>query len=154
MRSAAFWMMVTAVSILAYIGYLGKFYMSKPEPWPTASGAILSNRIQAVETEDGQQFKVDIRYQYMSGDSLVEGNRIMPAEVTYSSREKAERVANAFPVGKEVKVYVNPVEKSQPAAVLVWEFPDVLSPVVFIVIVLVGSSIVLYLLSEYQRLKK
>ncbi|MGH8551217.1 MAG: DUF3592 domain-containing protein [Methylococcales bacterium] len=154
MRYAAFWLMVTAVAILAYIWYLGKFYISKPEPWPTASGTVLSNQIQPVETEDGQQFKVDILYRYKRGDSLVEGNRMAPAEPAYSSREKAERVAKSFPVGKEVKVYVNPVEKSQPPSVLVWELPDILSPVVFIIIGLFGTSIVLYLLSEYQRLKK
>jgi hypothetical protein len=158
MRFAAFWMMLTAVSVLAYIGYLGKFYipnhMANMEPWPTVNGKILSNRIQPVDTENGPQFKVDIRYQYKRRESLVEGNRIMPTEPTYSSREQAERAANAYPVGKEVKVYVNPVEKTQPGSVLVWEFPDVRNPVIHVIIALFSTSIVLYLISEYQRLKK
>lgn len=154
MRSAAFWMMFTAITILAYVWYRGQFYMAKPEPWPTVSGTILSNRIQPVEPDDGQRFKVDLRYRYKRGDSSVEGNRILPDEPTYPSREQAERVAKAFPVGKEVKVYVNPVEKSRPLSVLIWEFPDILSPVVFIVIVLVGTAVVLYVLAEYQRFKK
>jgi Protein of unknown function (DUF3592) len=154
MRSAAFWMMVTAVLISAYIWQEQKYYMPKPEPWPTESGTILSNQIQTVETEAGQQFNVDIRYRYTNGDSVLEGSRVKPEETTYASKEQAERAAKAFPVGKEVRVYVNPVEKSQPPSVLVWEFRDVLSPVVFIILVLMASSVVLYLMAEYEKFKK
>lgn len=154
MRSAAFWMMATAVLILAYTWQLQEFYMPKPEPWPTQKGTILSNQIKAVETEDGKYYQIDLRYQYKDGDTMLEGTRMMPAELTYPSKKLAERAAKAFPVGKVVQVYVNPVEKSLPTAVLLWEFPNILSPVVFIILILFGSSIVLYLISEYQRFNK
>lgn len=154
MRFAAVWMMITAVLILAYIWQEQKFYIAKPEPWPTEKGEILSNRIQAMESEAGRQFKVDILYRYHLGDLVREGNRIRPAEFTYPSMEQAERAAKAFPVGREVKVYINPQEKSQPPSVLLWEFPDVLSPVVFIIIILVATSVVLYLIAEYQKFRK
>ncbi|MGR9106138.1 MAG: DUF3592 domain-containing protein [Gammaproteobacteria bacterium] len=154
MRLAAFWMFFTAIFILAYVWLDDELYMPKPEPWATHSGTILSNTIQAIETEAGQQFKVDLVYQYQSQDSVKQGKRIRPAEVTYPSRERAEAAAKAFPVGKEVKVYVNPVENSKPEAVLVWEFPNILSPVVFIIIIMIGISVVLYLISEYQKFNK
>jgi Protein of unknown function (DUF3592) len=154
MRSAAFWMMVTAVLILAFIWQERKFYMPKPKPWPTETGKIVSNQVRPVETEESQRYRVDLVYEYKNGDSVLEGNRIRPNELTYPKKELAERAAKVFPVGKEVKVYVNPVEKSQPRSVLVWEFPDILSPVVVIIIVLMATSIVLYLMAEYQRFKK
>ncbi|MGH8559243.1 MAG: DUF3592 domain-containing protein [Methylococcales bacterium] len=154
MRFAAVWMTVTAVLILAYIWPEHKFYLPKPEPWQTEKGEILSNKIQAVKTDAGPQFKVDILYRYHSGDSIREGTRIRPDEFTYPSMQQAERAAKAFPVGKEVKVYINPQEKSQPPSVLIWEFPDVLSPVVFIIIILVATAVVLYLIAEYQKFRK
>ena len=154
MRSVAFWMMVTAVLILAYSWQEQKFYMPVPEPWSTESGTILSNQIKTVESDAGQQYQLELRYRYKHGDAILEGNRIRPAEVTYPSKEYAERAAKAFPAGKEVKVYVNPVEKSQPASVLIWEFPKIWSPIVFVVIILIGTSVALYLISEYQKFKK
>ncbi len=154
MRFAAIWMMVTAVLLVAYIWQEQKFYLPKPEPWSTEDGTILANEIKAIETEEGQRFQVDVRYRYKNGEAVLEGSRIAPAETTYPSMELAERAAKAFPVGKEVKVYVNPYEKSQPTSVLLWVFPDILSPVVFIVIVLVATSVVLYLIAEYQKFKK
>ena len=154
MRFASFWMMVTAVLILAYVWQEKKFYMPKPEPWPTQEGTILSNRVQPVESEDGKQYKIDLRYQYKDGDKVLEGSRITPAGLTFPSKELAERAAKAFPVGKVVQVYVNPIVKSEPPAVLIWEFPNILSPVVFIVIILIGTSVVLYLISEYKRFNK
>ncbi|MGH8474163.1 MAG: DUF3592 domain-containing protein [Methylococcales bacterium] len=151
MRIAALWMMITAMLILSYIWTGHKFFLPNPEPWPSEKGEILSSRVRSVETETGQQFKVDILYRYRVGESLREGNRIRPSEMIYASMEQAQGVAKAFPAGKEVKVYVNPNEKSQPPAVLLWEFPNVLSPVVFIIIVLFGSAVVFYLVAEYRK---
>lgn len=154
MRSAAFWMMVTAMLILAFIWQEHKIYMPQPEPWPTVSGTIVSNTINTVETESGSQFKVDVVYRYKNGDKEVQGTRIEPARTSYPSLKQAQRVAKAFPVGKETKVYVNPVDKSDPPSVLIWQFPKVVSPVVFIIIVLVATSAVLYMLSEYKKYQK
>lgn len=154
MRSAAFWMMVAAVLILAYIWQEHKFFMAKPQPWPTENGEILANRIQAIETEAGRQFRVELVYRYRQEDSVREGVRIRPSDAIYASLEQAERAAKAFPVGKEVKVYVNPHEKSEPASVLIWEFPDIWSPVVFVIIILAATSLALYLTAEYRKYRK
>ncbi|MEE2766058.1 MAG: DUF3592 domain-containing protein [Pseudomonadota bacterium] len=150
MRHAAFWMSITALLVLAFTWQENEFYLEKPEVWPTSSGTIVSNKVVAYENDEEQSFRLELVYRYENEGSTVEGNRIRPAEPIFSTRKKAEQVAKAFPVGKNVVVYFNPVEKSEPRSLLLWEFPDILSPVVFLIIIMLGSAVVLYLVSEYR----
>jgi hypothetical protein len=150
MRHAAFWLALTAVLVLAFIWQENEFYLEKPAEWPTSGGTIVSNKVVAYENDERQSFQVELVYRYEKEGNTVEGGRIQPSEPVFSSREKAEQAAKAFPVGKNVVVYFNPVEISEPSSLLLWEFPDVLSPVVFIIIIMLGTAVVFYLISEYR----
>lgn len=150
MRHVAFWMAVTAFLVLAFIWQENEFYLEKPEVWPTSSGTILSNKVVAYENDEEQSFQIELVYRYENEGNTVEGSRIRPDEPIFSTKKKAEQAAKAFPIGKNVVVYFNPVEKSEPRSLLLWEFPNILSPVVFIVIIMLGTAVLLYLVSEYK----
>lgn len=150
MRSAATWMLITAFLILAYIWGNNKLYMPTPEPWDTVEGKITSNRIEADKSDAGT-YQVRITYEYTEEDQTRSGNRVRPDEPVFATRENAELAAKEFPVGKTVKVYVNPIEGSEPPSVLVWEFPKVISPVIFIILVLVATGMTLLVYAEYRK---
>ncbi len=153
MRSAAIWMLITAFLIFAYIWGENQFYMPKPEEWPKVDGKILSSTIKTLQSEQAKTFQLQLNYEYKDGDKILQGTRIRPSEITYKSLEQAQRAIKHFPQNKNIKVYVNPVKKSQPGSVLVWDFPDILSPVIFIVLILAATGASLLFYVEYKMMQ-
>ncbi len=136
MRSFSLLIFASGALLLAYIWYEGMIYLDKPQPWPTTDGKIIHSKLIKPTTDGAKHYQLDIKYSYKNKDTSLENNRIRPVEIEYDTKQQATEALKQFPVGKEVQVYVNPDPQTIPQTVLVWEFPDSLSPGTFIALII------------------
>ena len=79
--------------------------------WPTAEGIVNSSEVdRSTDGEGGTSYSPEISYQYLVNDLNYTNNTIKFGENSYSSRRKAEEIAAAYPVGRQVAVYYDPLE--------------------------------------------
>lgn len=137
MRSFSLLVFVSGALLLAYIWYEGMIYLDKPKPWPTTSGKIITSKVIEPASDGSKGFQLDVKYSYQDTENKsLENSRIRPVEIEYDTKQQATEALKQFPVGKEVQVYVNPNPKTFPQTVLIWEFPDSLSPGTFIALMI------------------
>jgi hypothetical protein len=77
--------------------------------WPTAEGVVSSSEVDhSTDAEGGDSYSPEVTYQYQVDGQNLANNQIKFGENSYSSRRKAEEIAAAYPVGKQVTVYYEP----------------------------------------------
>ena len=81
--------------------------------WQQVAGTVVSASVEQGETgnsEDGYStsFTPTVRYSYQAGATTHTGSRISHSVESYTSRQKAQSVLDAYPAGGPVAVYVDP----------------------------------------------
>ena len=77
--------------------------------WPTAEGVVTRSEVtRSTDSDGGDSYSPEITYTYTVNNEQLANKTIKFGENSYSSRKKAEGIANSYPVGKNVTVYYDP----------------------------------------------
>ncbi len=136
MRSFALLVFASGALLLFYVWLEDIVYLDKPRPWATQAGKIIASEVRAPDSDDAKGFQIYVKYSYIQNDKVVEATQIRPVEIEYDSKQQADEAIKKYPLGKEIKVYVNSDLKTVPHSVLEWEFPDALAPGTFIALLM------------------
>lgn len=88
--------------------------------WPTVDGKITHSEVDRHRethrsnnsTRRETKYSADIRYTYVYEGSSYNGKRVAFGGTRKGSRSKANRIADQYPAGKTVQVYVDPLTPS------------------------------------------
>lgn len=104
--AAAFLLWIAVHSALAI------FQASRAGAWPTVPGRITHSGITK-GCGRGESFYPVVRYTYSVAGITYQGSRVTFGNVGCGSEGLAETLANEWPVGKDVQVYVDPAAPSE-----------------------------------------
>jgi len=77
--------------------------------WPAADGVVTRSEVtRSTDSDGGDSYSPEITYTYTVNNEQLANKTIKFGENSYSSRKKAEGIANSYPVGKNVTVYYDP----------------------------------------------
>lgn len=77
--------------------------------WPTAEGEIIASEVtRSSDSEGGDSYSPEVTYRYTVENQQHESYTIKFGENSYSSRRRAETIAETYPVGRDVTVYYDP----------------------------------------------
>lgn len=107
---------VIGISLCIYNTYL-IFKGQKTFSWTSTHGKIIKSEMQISkslgEGTYGDYYRANIEYEYLvSGKRLTSNQAYLGDKVYLSHKRKAKRTLEQFPINKQVKVYVNPYNKT------------------------------------------
>jgi Protein of unknown function (DUF3592) len=95
--------LIAAGGFFAWVAYL-QVRISAEHRWPRVAGRIVESRLEWT----GESYRAVISYFYTYVGERHAGNRIRSLMSDRTLGGSAQRIADQFPVGREVAVYVNP----------------------------------------------
>jgi len=94
---------------LTYWGWIILQNARASASWPAAEGKItISGVSHSTDSDGADSYSPEITYTYTVNNVSQTNKTIKFGENSYSSRKKAEGIANSYPVGKNVTVYYDP----------------------------------------------
>jgi Protein of unknown function (DUF3592) len=102
--------------LLLYVAIRARRRAKAAMAWPSVPGRIVESRVESYQTTNDQEkwvtaYRPRIAYQYAVNGAPYQSHKIDVGGVA----RKAEQVVAAYPVGREVPVYVNPANPAEAA---------------------------------------
>ncbi|MCI0396561.1 MAG: DUF3592 domain-containing protein [Chloroflexi bacterium] len=77
--------------------------------WPTAQGQVVSSEVTvSTSSEGGDSYNPQVTFVYAVNDQQYQDDTIKFGETSYGNRNRAQEVADKYPVGATVTVYYDP----------------------------------------------
>ncbi len=106
----AFFLLPAAGVALIALGWMRAKATAAREGWPQVSAVVIESRVDELKDGGASRYAPHIAYRYFLDDKKHEGSRLGSdaAQFRFTSKARAEELALAHPVAKEIKVRVNP----------------------------------------------
>ncbi|WP_295006828.1 DUF3592 domain-containing protein [uncultured Dechloromonas sp.] len=112
---AAFLTFIVIFSLCALISSVKDFAKASASPaWPSTEGLVISSQIQR-KCKNLASYMPEILYRYTVEQQEYVGRRINFGDNLCRSKIDAERIANAYPEGKNIQVYFDPTSPENAA---------------------------------------
>ncbi len=92
-----------------------KAKMQQSLNWPSVDGTVIESRVMTTSDEEGSNlYRPYIKYEYEAG-GIKQTNDKFSVGMVYSTSnmKKSQETVNRYPVGRNVKVYVNPANPAE-----------------------------------------
>lgn len=84
--------------------------LSQVQAWQTTPGVIVQSKIAKDIETSNYVYRNDIAYEYQVGGQRLRGDKVTPFFLNTDQSGRSAKVAQRYPVGREVKVYYNPAK--------------------------------------------
>jgi hypothetical protein len=82
--------------------------------WDTTEGEVTVSRVKITTSKNGKQYQAVISYKYKAHAEEYTSKRVYyGSNIQSSSRKRAEKLTEKYPVGAKVKVFYHPVKNSR-----------------------------------------
>lgn len=82
--------------------------------WNTTEGEVTESSVRITTSKNGKQYQAIISYKYKAhGEEYTSKRVYFGSNIQSSSKKRAEKLTEKYPVGARVKVYYDPVKNSR-----------------------------------------
>jgi len=91
--------------------------MTQSLNWPSVDGTVTESRVMTTSDDEGSNlYRPYIKYEYQAGGTKLTNDKFSLGMVYSTSNiKKSQETVTRYPVGRQVKVYVNPANPAESA---------------------------------------